>query len=78
MLIRWSHVSSGTKRRSVRSTIASKDAEIAALKANMSELYARYNALGRENRQLSTRNSELSAAYNGLKEILRNRGVETP
>lgn len=47
MLIRWSHVSSGTKRRSVRSTIASKDAEIAALKANMSELYARYNALGR-------------------------------
>ena len=48
------------------------------MKANMSELYARYNALGRENRQLSIRNSELSAAYNGLKEILRNRGVETP
>lgn len=76
MLIRFNRVPSETQKRSARSTIASKDAEIAKLKADISELYARYNDLRRENRQLSIRNCELSGAYNGMKEILRNRGVE--
>lgn len=76
MLIRINHVSTGTKKQSVRSAIASKDAEIAKLKADMNELFGRYNDLRRENRQLSIRNCELSGAYNGMKEILRNRGIE--
>lgn len=76
MLIRFNRVPAGTKKKSVRSTIAGKDAEIAKLKADMDELCARYNALRRENRQLSKRNCELSGAYNGMKEILRNRGIE--
>lgn len=75
MLIRFNHVPAETKKRK-RNTIASKDAEIAKLKADMSELFGRYNDLRRENRQLSIRNCELSGAYNGMKEILRNRGVE--
>lgn len=78
MLIRLYHVSTGSKKRNERTTIASKNAEIAALKQEMGELYARNDVLGKENRKLSIRNAELSAAYNGLKEILRNRGVSTP
>ena len=44
----------------------------------MSELYIENDELGRENRKLSIRNSELDVAYNSLKQILRNRGVCTP
>lgn len=78
MLIRLNHVSSENKRRSVCSTIASKDAEIAALKKELRELRFKYYEMSQENTRLSIRNSELNAAYGGLKEILRNRGVSTP
>lgn len=78
MLIKLIHVSPKNKRRSVRSTIASKDAEIASLRREVRELRSRYDDMSLENRRLSIRNSELSAAYGGLKEILRNRGVATP
>lgn len=77
-MVRLYDVLTGNRKRSVKSTIASMNAEIAALKKEIGELYARNDVLGRENRKLSIRNAELSAAYNGLKEILRNRGVSTP
>lgn len=77
-MVRLYDVLTGSRKRNVKSTIASMNAEIAALKKEIGELYARNDVLGRENRKLSIRNAELSAAYNGLKEILRNRGVSTP
>lgn len=66
------------RKRNIRVVLAKKDEEIAALKDKLNELYAENYKLRRENRKLSIRNGEVTAAYNSLKEILRNRGVETP
>lgn len=72
------HALSDTRKNTVRVRMAQKDAEISALKGKVSELYVRNNELERENRKLSIRNSEVTVAYNSLKEILRKRGVPTP
>lgn len=69
---------SDNRKRSVRVMMAQKDAEISKLKERLSELHIENDELGRENRKLSIRNSELDVAYNSLKQILRNRGVCTP
>ena len=66
-MIRLLHVVSDSKNNNLHVRIAQKDAEISALKAKVSELYAQNDELGRENRK-----------YNSLKEILRKRGACTP
>ena len=62
----------------MRARMKEKDMEIARLREKVGELYTRNDELDRENRKLRIRNGELDVAYNGLKEILRKRGVCTP
>lgn len=72
------HVLSGKKKGGERDRTVQKGSEIAVLREEVHQLYVRNDALGRENRRLRIRNAELEAAYSGLKEVLRGRGIVTP
>lgn len=66
------------KKVSIRYMMAQKDLEIESLRARVRDLCVDNSELGRENRKLRIRNGEVEVAYNSLKQILQNRGVETP
>ena len=70
-MIRLLHVVSDSKNNNLHVRMAQKDAEISALKAKVSELYAQNDELGRENRKLSMHAvTNIGTEWCGMKRIL--------
>lgn len=65
-------------KKSLRARLAESEAEVERLKREVGRLNNRNRKLEQEALKLSLRNGELEVAYNGLKKILRNRGVSVP